>query len=97
MNNLIILGNILVLLILLSNIVNMKNDITRMNITLNKIAKQIGVTNTSTDNIDVELKNELISLISDGSKIKAIKKYRMVTGSGLKEAEEYVSSLMSRI
>ena len=40
---------------------------------------------------DVEL--ELKSLIAEGMKIQAIKKYRMVTGLGLKEAKDYVDSL----
>lgn len=45
---------------------------------------------------DEELKNmdnELRELITDGERIKAIKKYRMVTGAGLIEAKEYVDSL----
>ncbi|MCC5425634.1 DNA-binding protein [Clostridium botulinum] len=45
---------------------------------------------------DEELKNmdnELRELITDGERIKAIKKYRMVTGAGLIKAKEYVDSL----
>ncbi len=38
--------------------------------------------------------NELRELITDGERIKAIKKYRMVTGAGLIEAKEYVDSLI---
>ncbi|WP_175490809.1 ribosomal protein L7/L12 [Clostridium gasigenes] len=45
------------------------------------------------ENIDVELKN----LIKEGKKIKAIKKYRIVTGLGLKEAKDYVDSLSEKI
>ena len=37
-------------------------------------------------NMDIELRN----LIAEGKEIKAIKKYRIVTGLGLKEAKEYV-------
>ena len=33
---------------------------------------------------------KLRKLIAEGKEIKAIKKYRMVTGFGLKEAKEYV-------
>ncbi|WP_435575532.1 ribosomal protein L7/L12 [Clostridium gasigenes] len=43
--------------------------------------------------MDVELKN----LIREGKKIKAIKKYRIVTGLGLKEAKDYVDSLSEKI
>ncbi len=42
-------------------------------------------------NMDVELR----SLLAEGKKIKAIKKYRVVTGLGLKEAKEYVDALQS--
>lgn len=45
---------------------------------------------------EIELRNmdnELRSLIAEGKKIEAIKKYRMITGLGLKEAKEYVDLL----
>jgi len=41
------------------------------------------------ENMNIELKK----LILEGEKFKAIKKYRMVTGLGLKEAKEYVDLL----
>lgn len=37
-----------------------------------------------------DLDNELRMLILQGKKIQAIKKYRMLTGVGLKEAKDYV-------
>lgn len=45
-----------------------------------------GATDTVIEINDVELK----SLISKGEKIKAVKRYRIVTGIGLKEAIRYV-------
>lgn len=36
---------------------------------------------------------QLRSLIAEGKKIKAIKKCRIVTGFGLKEAKDYVDKL----
>ncbi len=78
---------------IVSNISQLRSDIARINVTLDKIAKQVGVTDTFTENIDVELKN----LISEGKRIKAIKKYRMVTGVGLKEGKEYVDSLSEQL
>jgi ribosomal protein L7/L12 len=42
---------------------------------------------------EIELENmnaELEKLIAEGKNIEAIKKYRMVTGLGLKEAKDYV-------
>lgn len=77
------------ILSLLSVISQLRNDVSRINITLDKIAKQVGVTDTAIQNIDGELKD----LISQGKKVKAIKKYRMVTGIGLKEAKEYIDLL----
>ncbi len=77
------------LLILISVIIHMKEDINRMNITLNNIAKQIG----ASDKMNEELKSIILKLISEGKKVKAIKKYRLATGVGLLEAKEYVDSL----
>jgi ribosomal protein L7/L12 len=80
---LVTLGGV-VLISIESNIKELRKDIRRINITLEKIAKQIGVPDRITDNIDIELKN----LIAEGKKIEAIKKYRMVTGLWLKEAKQ---------
>lgn len=54
--------------------------------------------NKSTENIlsgiDLEnMNNELQKLIVEGKKIQAIKKCRMITDLGLKEAKEYVDLL----
>ncbi|GAA0716422.1 hypothetical protein GCM10008905_00840 [Clostridium malenominatum] len=88
----IIMGLVALMIGISSNVSQLRNDITRMNITLDKIAEQIGVPNTVKETTDIELKN----LISEGKRIKAIKRYRMVTGVGLKEAKEYVDSLMEQ-
>jgi amino acid transporter len=50
---------------------------------------QIEVSDEVLENMDVELRN----LVAEGKKIEAIKKYRVVTGLGLKEAYEYVDLL----
>lgn len=68
----------------------LRKEIARVNLTLDKIAKHIGVTDPVTENIDEELK----SLIIEGKKIQAIKKHRMATGFGLKESKEYIDSLI---
>ncbi|ACD51116.1 50S ribosomal protein L7/L12 [Clostridium botulinum] len=80
-----LLGGLGLLMWIVSNISQMKNDISRININLNKIANQVGVPNTIND----EIKN----LILEGKKVEAIKKYRIITGIGLKEAKEYIGSL----
>ncbi len=87
MNYLIILGFAVAGLSLwiVSSINQMRNDITRININLNKIAEQVGVPDTITD--------ELKSLILEGKKVEAIKRYRIATGLTLKEAKEYIDSL----
>ncbi|MBX4265064.1 ribosomal protein L7/L12 [Clostridium estertheticum] len=90
MNNIVIWGIIGagLLIIIVCAIIRTQKDIERINVTLNKIAKHVGVQDTVT--------NELKSLILDGKKIEAIKKYRMVTGLGLLEAKEYVDSLCEK-
>ena len=61
----------------------------KKSVTLDKIAKRIGMPDTVTANMYVELK----SLISEGKKVKAVKNYRIITGLGLEEAKEYVDLL----
>jgi ribosomal protein L7/L12 len=87
MNNTVIWGLLVagLLMIIVSTVSRMQKDIARINVIINKIAKQVGVPDTVT--------KELKSLILDGKKIEAIKKYRMATGLGLLEAKEYVDSL----
>lgn len=88
MNYTLILSSILgagLFMIIAGAIRALRSDIARINVNLNIIAKQIGVPDTVT--------NELKIRISEGKKIEAIKKYRMVTGLGLIEAKEYVDSL----
>jgi hypothetical protein len=55
----------------------------------NNKSGQVRVPDIVSGNMNSELKN----LIEEGKKIKAIKKYRMITGLGLKEAKEYVDLL----
>lgn len=69
----------------------LRSEIARLNLTLDKIAKHIGVFDAVTQEINDELK----SLIVEGKRIKAIKRYRMVTGFGLKESKEYIDSLIN--
>lgn len=49
--------------------------------------------NISSTYIPNELKLELKALISQGKKVKAIKKYRAFTNLSLKESEEYINQL----
>jgi len=85
MNYIVIIGFAGALLGMASSISLMRKDINRINANINKIAKQVGVPDTITD--------ELKRLLIEGRKIEAIKRYRMATGAGLIEAKEYVDSL----
>ena len=77
------------LIYILTAINQLRDEIKSTNSTLESIAKQIGVPDKIIENIDDELKN----LIKEGKKVKAVKRYREVTGLGLKESKEYVDSL----
>ena len=94
MDNEIIGVIIVVAVILFMSIENnnkvLRADISRINKKLEKIAKQIGVPD---DDEKCNMDNELRNIIAENGKIKAIKKYREVTGIGLKEAKEYVDNL----
>lgn len=80
------------LLCTVSSISQMRSDITRINITLNKIAKHLDVSDITIGVSDSVL-SELKTLVSEDKKIEAIKKLRQTTGLGLKEAKEYIDSL----
>ncbi|MBC8063038.1 MAG: ribosomal protein L7/L12 [Clostridiaceae bacterium] len=62
------------------------DNLTDINLILNKIAKQVGVAENSLD-------EELKILVAKGKKIEAIKQYRKSSGLGLKEAKDYVDNL----
>ena len=76
-------------MIIISIIIQLQSEVARINVTLNKIALQVGVPDTVTDDVRAELKD----LILKGRKIEAIKRYRTVTGLGLKESKDYIDSL----
>lgn len=75
------------LLCISSAISQLRNDIKHTNSILEKIAKQIGVPEPPVD-------DEIKTLIAEGEKIKAIKRYREITGVGLKEAKDYIDKLV---
>ncbi|MEH7413806.1 ribosomal protein L7/L12 [Neobacillus drentensis] len=88
-----ILGIGTILTSIISAISQLRSELARVNKTLNKIALLIGVP----DEVTEDVTEELLSHIAEGKKIKAIKRYRMVTGHGLKESKEYVDSLTKEI
>lgn len=74
---------------LVINVGHLQNNIDKVNKKLDKISKQVGVSNEISDVAMDELK----VLIEKGQKVKAIKEYRVATGVGLKEAKEYIDLL----
>ncbi len=60
---------------------------------LNKIIEHLGIPEPSIENIDDELKDELIKLVGENKKVRAVKRVRDVTGMGLREAKDYVDRL----
>ncbi|GAA0774876.1 hypothetical protein GCM10008908_25490 [Clostridium subterminale] len=79
--------------IVFSIVSQLQRDIARINASLYRIEKHIGVKNPEVENIDEELRE----LISQGKKVRAVKRYRIATGLGLKEAKEYVDRLSERL
>ena len=76
-----------------SSMDNSRSELDRINVTLNKIAKQIGVPYPIIEIIDDD---EFKSLISEGKKIKAIKRYKTLTGFALQKAKKYVESIIKQ-
>lgn len=87
MNELIISMILIICLCFMPYISQLSEDVKRMNRTLDKLVKHLGVEIYS--NIDDELRD----IIKNGRKIKAIKRYREHTGLGLKESKEYIDNI----
>ncbi|MBI6062034.1 ribosomal protein L7/L12 [Clostridium perfringens] len=77
------------LMILVSVISQMRNDLKHMKITLDKIAERFGAIEIVTK----EEKEELKRLLSGGKNVQAVRRCREITGLGLKEAKEYVDGI----
>lgn len=88
------IGVIIILFIILNSNINvLQRDQKRIESKLDRIIEHFGLAELSKEHISDELKDELIELVEENEKIKAIKKLREVTGMGLKEAKDYVDSL----
>ncbi|WP_352420400.1 ribosomal protein L7/L12 [Proteiniborus sp.] len=88
----------MVLIIIMFTIFNVNINVLQRNqkrieSKLNIIIEHFGLSELSEEHISDELKDELIRLVEENQKIKAIKKLREATGMGLKEAKDYVDSL----
>ena len=78
----------LIIFSLILCISELKQEINQTKSILNKIASKLEI-----NTISNELQQELKMLILNDQYIKAIKKYRIATGSGLKESKEYIDAL----
>ncbi|AKF95311.1 hypothetical protein [Brevibacillus laterosporus] len=96
----IIMVLVCIVLLLAEKVNRLQNQLKRMDVILQQIAAQVGVTDYSEHtkpNNNVVLNHpvnaKLITLLSEGKQIEAIKEARLVLGLSLKEAKEYVERL----
>lgn len=85
----IVIG-IVILFVLMTSIQEMRVRVYKSNANINRIIKHLGIGE------DEEIKTAVLDLIAQGKNVKAIKLYRELTGEGLKEASDYVDSLMKK-
>ena len=76
-----------IILYLMGDISQLREEVKKSNKALEKIVEHFGI--EVYENIDDELRD----IISNSGKIKAIKRYREHTGEGLKESKEYIDNL----
>ncbi|MDM0905511.1 ribosomal protein L7/L12 [Clostridium perfringens] len=88
-NSIWIIVGVIMIMILVSVISQMRNDLKHMRITLDKIAEKFGAIEIVTK----EEKEELKRLVSEGKNVEAVRRCREITGLGLKEAKEYVDGI----
>ncbi|WP_312907744.1 ribosomal protein L7/L12 [Tissierella praeacuta] len=88
------MGLIVILFTIFStNISELHRNQKRIESKLDKVIEHLGLYELSMEHISDDLKSELIGLVSENKRVKAIKKLRDATGMGLKEAKDYVDSL----
>jgi ribosomal protein L7/L12 len=76
------------------NINALQRNQKRIESKLDRIIEHLGLPEPSRENISDELKGELISLVKENKKVQAIKKLKEAIGMGLKEAKDYIDSLL---
>lgn len=77
------------LLIIVGYVSQLRHDIVALRKTVDRIARHVGVPDVLNDAQRVELRD----LAKTGSKVKAVKRLRELTGLGLSEANDYVEAL----
>ncbi|MCR3760251.1 ribosomal protein L7/L12 [Clostridium felsineum] len=103
----IIIGVIIVVLMLaiFIRVNGIKTEIKDINVRLMRDEKSIrgenldlennvhNVNHKFEENISMDVDYEIRELLKNGNKIQAIKRYRTITNTGLKEAKDYIDSL----
>lgn len=87
------IGLIVLFTIFNVNINALQRDQKRIESKLDRIIEHLGLSELSRENVDDELKDELIRLVRENKRVKAIKKLRDATGMDLVEAKDYVDNL----
>lgn len=87
------IGLIVLFTIFNVNINALQRDQKRIESKLDRIIEHLGLSELSREYVDDELKDELIRLVRENKRVKAIKKLRDATGMGLVEAKDYVDNL----
>lgn len=90
-----ILSSLIIILFIIFNVnINtLQHNQERIESKLDRIIEHLGLSESYIENISDELKDELIKLVEQNKKVRAIKRLRDATGMELKEAKEYVDSL----
>lgn len=93
----IIIGVLFITIIIMSNkLSQMRDQLYKLNKTLEKLALQMGV--KELDYVDEdEVLESLKDLLKKGKKIEAIKEYRVATGESLKESKEKIDEFYEKL
>lgn len=90
----IVLSILLIFMIVIFSVIwSIDRRINKIQKQLEQIAGKIGITE---EQVNEEIDNELIGLISQGKIVKAIKKYKNLTGESFKEASKYIESFTNK-
>lgn len=80
------------LIVIAFSLSNISSEITKTNKILNKLILPEEHKPKSNEEIEEELREFMVN----NNKIKAIKRYREITGEGLKESKEFIDELWER-
>lgn len=80
------------LIVIAFSLSNISNEITKTN----KILKGLFCSDEFKPKNNEEIEEELKEFMVNNNKIKAIKKYREITGEGLKESKEFIDKLWEK-